>query len=250
MRQVLAQAARAAWPRPPVRRGHAPPRRRSAPAPRDGVRDRCGRPTSAERSAGSAAAASVARVAAWVAASVAAATASRAACSAACGFAAHGLRRGRAGSTAARPRPAGSRRRCCDSGWPGAPAASAPPSCVSNWPRRSSARARLASAARSFSSASWRRACRPVMPAASSSTARRSSGLAVTSAPTRPWLTIAEACAPGCQIGEQRLHVAGAHLLAVDPVVAAGAALDAPDDLQLGLLVERRRHRAGRSRRA
>ena len=34
------------------------------------------------------------------------------------------------------------------------------------------------------------------MPAASSSTARRSSGLAPTSAPTRPWLTIAEARAP------------------------------------------------------
>ena len=34
------------------------------------------------------------------------------------------------------------------------------------------------------------------MPAASSSTARRSSGRAVTSAPTRPWLTMPDACAP------------------------------------------------------
>ena len=51
------------------------------------------------------------------------------------------------------------------------------------------------------------------MPAASSSTARRSSGLAVTSAPTRPWLTMPEAWAPEAEIGEQGLHVARAHLL-------------------------------------
>ena len=84
------------------------------------------------------------------------------------------------------------------------------------------------------------------MPAASSSTARRSSGLAVTSAPTRPWLTMPEAVRAGRQVGEQRLHVAGAHLLAVHPVFAAGAALDAADDLQFRLLVERRRRGAGR----
>ena len=48
----------------------------------------------------------------------------------------------------------------------------------------------------SFSSASWRRACRPVMPAASSRMARRSSGLALTMAPTRPWLTSPDERAP------------------------------------------------------
>jgi hypothetical protein len=51
---------------------------------------------------------------------------------------------------------------------------------------------------------------------------------------------------PGRQIGEQRLHVARPHFLAVDAVFAAGTALDAADDFQLGLVMERRRHGAGR----
>ena len=51
---------------------------------------------------------------------------------------------------------------------------------------------------------------------------------------------------PGRQVGEQRLHVARADLLAIHPVLAARAPLDPSDDLQLRLLVERRRHRAGR----
>ena len=49
----------------------------------------------------------------------------------------------------------------------------------------------IVSAAWSLSSASWRRACRPPIPAASSSSRRRSGGLASTSAPICPWLTIA-----------------------------------------------------------
>src|SRR5713226_4657442 len=60
----------------------------------------------------------------------------------------------------------------------------------------SSRRSRLASAARSRSSASWRRECRPLIPAASSSRERRSTGLALMMAPMRPWLTRAVECAP------------------------------------------------------
>ncbi len=47
-------------------------------------------------------------------------------------------------------------------------------------------RSRLVSAARSLSSASWRRECRPEMPAASSSNCRRAWGLAWISSPMRP----------------------------------------------------------------
>src|SRR5713226_6874919 len=60
----------------------------------------------------------------------------------------------------------------------------------------SSRRSRLASAARSRSSASWRRECRPLIAAASSSRLRRSTGLALMMAPMRPWLTRAVECAP------------------------------------------------------
>ena len=49
----------------------------------------------------------------------------------------------------------------------------------------------------------------------------------------------------GRHVGEQGLHVAGTHLLAVHPILAARSARDTADDLQLGLLMERRRHRAG-----
>ncbi len=51
---------------------------------------------------------------------------------------------------------------------------------------------------------------------------------------------------PGRQVGEQGLHVARAHLLAVHPVFAAGAALDTADDLQFRVLMEWRRHCACR----
>ena len=48
----------------------------------------------------------------------------------------------------------------------------------------------------------------------------------------------------GREVGEQRLHVPRARLLAVDPVVAAGAAFDPAADLQFRVLVERRRRDA------
>jgi hypothetical protein len=48
----------------------------------------------------------------------------------------------------------------------------------------------------------------------------------------------------GAGIGEQQLHVAAAHLLAVDPVIGAFRALDPPRDVELRRVVERRRRRA------
>ena len=45
----------------------------------------------------------------------------------------------------------------------------------------------------------------------------------------------------GRQIGEQRLHVAGAGFLAVDPIGGSMPALDLADDLKVGLLMEGRR---------
>ena len=70
------------------------------------------------------------------------------------------------------------------------------------------------------------------MPAASSSTRRRCSGLAWMISPMLPWWTSAgERDAGGC-IGEQDLHVAGAHVAAVDPVDRAGLALDPARDFE------------------
>ena len=57
-------------------------------------------------------------------------------------------------------------------------------------------RERLPSAALRRSSASWRRLCRPAMPAASSRMRRRCSGLALTSSPIWPWRTRAGERAP------------------------------------------------------
>ena len=68
--------------------------------------------------------------------------------------------------------------------------------CELSWPRMSLRRARLPSAARRRSSASWRRLCRPAMPAASSRMRRRCSGLALTSSPIWPWRTSAGERAP------------------------------------------------------
>ena len=50
----------------------------------------------------------------------------------------------------------------------------------------------------------------------------------------------------GGEVGEQGLHVAGAHLLAVHPVGAAAAALELAGDLEFGLLMQRRRGEAAR----
>ena len=68
--------------------------------------------------------------------------------------------------------------------------------CELSWPRMSLRRARLPSAALRRSSASWRRLCRPAMPAASSRMRRRCSGLALTSSPIWPWRTSAGERAP------------------------------------------------------
>jgi hypothetical protein len=46
---------------------------------------------------------------------------------------------------------------------------------------------------------------------------------------------------PGRGVGEQQLHVAGAHLAAVDPVGRAGAPVDAAHHLQHRMVVELRR---------
>ena len=69
---------------------------------------------------------------------------------------------------------------------PGAPGASAHRSAAPAGRSRPRAAPRLVSAAFSRSSASWRRACRPATPAASSSTRRRCSGLAWMISPMRP----------------------------------------------------------------
>ncbi|OWK22408.1 hypothetical protein AJ88_09190 [Mesorhizobium amorphae CCBAU 01583] len=67
---------------------------------------------------------------------------------------------------------------------------------LSNSPTTSSSRSRFCSAALSRSSASWRRVCRPEMPAASSSRARRAWGFAWISSPMRPCPTIEGERAP------------------------------------------------------
>ena len=92
---------------------------------------------------------------------------------------------------------------------------------------------RLASVARSFCSASLRRACRPEMPAASSSISRRSTGLAAMTAPILPWLTSAGECAPVAASANSRATSFCADVAAVDPIGRAGAALDPPGDLAL-----------------
>ena len=94
-------------------------------------------------------------------------------------------RRSSAGDRAS-PRPCAPAPRPCDSGSPAAPASSARRSGRRAGRSRPRARSRLVSAAFSRSSASWRRACRPEMPAASSSTRRRCSGLAWMISPMRP----------------------------------------------------------------
>jgi len=107
----------------------------------------------------------------------------------------------------------------------------------------SSRRARFCSAARSRSSASWRRACRPAMPAASSSTRRRCSGLAWMISPMRPCGRARRARAGG-GVGKQHMHVARPHLAAVDPVGRAGVALDPARHVERFMLVELRRRLA------
>jgi len=77
------------------------------------------------------------------------------------------------------------------------------------------------------------------MPAASSSTRRRSSGRAPTRALTRPWLTIADDRAPPARSANSAC-TSRPHLLPVGAVRAAGAALDAADHLHFRQPGERR----------
>ena len=80
--------------------------------------------------------------------------------------------------------------------------------------------------------------CRPEMPAASSSRARRACGLAWISSPMRPCPTIEGERAPVDCVGKQQLHVLGARFLAVDAIDRACFALDAARHLQFVGVVE------------
>ena len=85
----------------------------------------------------------------------------------------------RSRSRIAAPRGAGSRPRGSCSGSPAGPASSGESTWAPISRSTSSTRTRLSSAALRRSSASWRRACRPAMPAASSRMRRRDCGLAL-----------------------------------------------------------------------
>src|SRR5579885_1013284 len=98
-------------------------------------------------------------------------------------------------------------------------------------------RARFSSAAFSLSSASWRREWSPAIPAASSRMRRRSWGLAAMISPIWPCRTIGRARA-GRGVGKEELHIARAHLAAVDPVGRARLPLDLPRDLNCLAIVE------------
>ena len=108
----------------------------------------------------------------------------------------HGRRRRSSANDAAAPRPRGSCRRFRDNVAPGAPAASVPAVATRAAEVRSPRRSRLVSVAFRRSSASCLRLCRPAMPAASSSTRRRSCGGALTISPMRPCRTNAGELAP------------------------------------------------------
>ena len=103
----------------------------------------------------------------------------------------------------------------------------------------SSTRSRLASAARRRSSASCRRECSPEMPAASSSRARRCGRLGGDQLADLALAHHGGGMGAGRGIGEQQLHVAGAHFLAIDAIDRAGLALDAAGDFQDIGIVER-----------
>ena len=84
------------------------------------------------------------------------------------------------------------------------------------------------------------------MPAASSSTRRRSAGLALTRSPTCPLVDDRRGARAGRRVREQRLHVARAHVAAIDPELRAAAALDPPRDVDLRPFVVGRGSPAGR----
>ena len=71
------------------------------------------------------------------------------------------------------------------------------------------------------------------MPAASSSSSRRSVGLAAITALILPWLTRAGEWAPVAASANSKRDVLGADVAAVDPIGRAGAALDPAGDLDL-----------------
>ena len=110
----------------------------------------------------------------------------------------------------------------------------------------SSRRARLASAAFSRSSASCRRGAARRCRRPPRECGGAACGLALMISPICPCRTSRRRARAGRGIGEQELHVAGAHLAAVDAVGRAGLALDPPRDLELIAVVESgRRLRVG-----
>ena len=156
------------------------------------------------------------------------------------------IRPGRAGSRTAPPRPRGYaperlryRLACRACRFSAA-------SCASSWPRRSSARSRLASAASQLelglvpAGVEAGDACRFLQDHAPALRPRIDDRADPALADHRRGMR------PARQIGEQGLHVAGAHLAAVHAIDAALAAFDPAADLEFGVLVEGRRRGARR----
>ncbi len=136
----------------------------------------------------------------------------------------------------------GHARRGGDSGRPACACFFRPSNWLCSVVMTSSSRVRLVSAALRRSSASWRRECRPLIPAASSSRPRRSIGLALMIAPMRPWLTSAVECAPVAASAKSSWTSRARTSRAVDAEVGARAALDAANHLEL-MPVHSREHR-------
>ena len=117
-----------------------------------------------------------------------------------------------------------------------------------SWPSRalmtSSSRSRLVSAARSRSSASWRRRMQPGDAGGLFQELRAVRGLGVDHGADPALADQGGRVGAGRRIGEQQLDVAGPDLASVDPVGRAVAALDPALNLQLVMVVELSRRRA------
>ena len=79
------------------------------------------------------------------------------------------------------------------------------------------------------SSASWRRECRPAMPAASSRMRRRCWGFAEMISPIWPCRTMAGRARAGGGVGKQKLHILGADFLGIHAIGGALIAIDRRD---------------------
>src|SRR5262249_14944587 len=104
----------------------------------------------------------------------------------------------------------------------------------------SSSRSRFCSAARSRSSASWRRACRPGVAGGSFEPPRALLGLGLDDLADAALVDQGGRARAGRSVREKDVHVAGAHLAAVDPVGRALVALDPARDVERFVLVELR----------